>query len=129
MDVLARLSARRLRLSVDDFGTGYSSLAFLRQLPVDEIKIDKSFVMNMLADENDAVIVRSTIDLGRNLGLRVVAEGVHSDEIWTRLATMGCDMAQGNYLAEPMSPEDLASWLRQAAPDGSPGRGTLVPRD
>jgi diguanylate cyclase (GGDEF)-like protein len=119
-DVLARLSARRLRLSIDDFGTGYSSLAFLRQLPVDEIKIDKSFVMNMLSDENDAVIVRSTIDLGRNLGLRVVAEGVETEEIWSRLALMGCDLAQGNYLAEPMAAEPLAAWLHQAAGELGP---------
>ena len=112
-DVLARLSARRLRLSIDDFGTGYSSLAFLRQLPVDEIKVDKSFVMNMLSDENDAVIVRSTIDLGRNLGLRVVAEGVETEEIWGRLAYMGCDLAQGNYLSEPMPPEALLVWLQE----------------
>ncbi|MGH2682867.1 MAG: putative bifunctional diguanylate cyclase/phosphodiesterase [Actinomycetota bacterium] len=120
MDVLARLSARRLRLSIDDFGTGYSSLAFLRQLPVDEIKIDKSFVMNMLSDENDAVIVRSTIDLGRNLGLRVVAEGVQSEEIWSLLAIMGCDLAQGNYLAEPMPPEPLAAWLHDTAGELGP---------
>jgi diguanylate cyclase (GGDEF)-like protein len=113
MDVLARLSARRLRLSIDDFGTGYSSLAFLRQLPVDEIKVDKSFVMNMLSDENDAVIVRSTIDLGRNLGLRVVAEGVETEEIWGRLAYMGCDLAQGNYLSMPMAPEELVAWLQE----------------
>jgi diguanylate cyclase (GGDEF)-like protein len=120
VDVLARLSARRIRLSIDDFGTGYSSLAFLRQLPVDEIKIDKSFVMNMLLDENDAVIVRSTIDLGRNLGLRVVAEGVETEEIWSRLAQMGCDLAQGNYLAEPMAPEPLAVWLHESAGELGP---------
>jgi diguanylate cyclase (GGDEF)-like protein len=119
-DVLARLSARRIRLSIDDFGTGYSSLAFLRQLPVDEIKIDKSFIMNMLSDENDAVIVRSTIDLGRNLGLRVVAEGVETEEIWDRLVAMGCDLAQGNYLAEPMAPEPLAAWLHEALGDQAP---------
>jgi diguanylate cyclase (GGDEF)-like protein len=121
-DVLARLSARRLRLSIDDFGTGYSSLAFLRQLPVDEIKVDKSFIMNMLSDENDAVIVRSTIDLGRNLGLRVVAEGVESEEIWARLAYMGCDLAQGNYLSEPLAPEPLVVWLQETTRGlGAPG--------
>jgi diguanylate cyclase (GGDEF)-like protein len=128
-DVLARLSARRLRLSIDDFGTGYSSLAFLRQLPVDEIKIDKSFVMNMLTDENDAVIVRSTIDLGRNLGLRVVAEGVETEEIWGRLAYMGCDLAQGNYLSEPLAPEPLVVWLQETtrglgAPADHPANGS-----
>ena len=77
--VLEGLAALGVRISIDDFGTGYSSLAYLRQLPVDEIKIDRSFVMNMDTDEDDAVIVRSTIDLGRNLGLRVVAEGVESE--------------------------------------------------
>jgi diguanylate cyclase (GGDEF)-like protein len=126
MDVLARLSARRIRLSIDDFGTGYSSLAFLRQLPVDEIKIDKSFVMNMLADENDAVIVKSTIDLGRNLGLRVVAEGVQSFMIWNHLASMGCDLAQGNYLGEPMAPEELIPWLQQTVEQVDPS--TAQPR-
>jgi diguanylate cyclase len=80
---------------------------------VDEIKVDKSFVMNMLSDENDAVIVRSTIDLGRNLGLRVVAEGVETEEIWGRLAYMGCDLAQGNYLSVPMAPEELVTWLQE----------------
>ena len=76
--VLDRLHMMGIRLSIDDFGTGYSSLAYLRQLPIDEIKIDRSFVMNMAISEDDAVIVRSTVDLGRNLGLEVVAEGVET---------------------------------------------------
>ncbi len=109
--VLTRLSEMGVRLSIDDFGTGYSSLGYLRRLPVGEIKIDKSFVMNMHADENDAVIVRSTIDLGRNLGLEVVAEGVESAAIWQDLVAYGCDVAQGFFLSRPVPAEDLTRWL------------------
>ena len=101
-----------IRLSIDDFGTGYSSLAYLKRLPVDEIKIDRSFVMNMANDEDDAVIVRSTIDLGRNLGLEVVAEGVETVEAWDRLKALGCTIAQGYYLSPPVAPEILSQWLR-----------------
>lgn len=84
-----------LQLSIDDFGTGYTSLGYLKKLPVDVIKIDKSFVMNMIQDESDAMIVRSTIDLAHNLGLHVIAEGVESEEILTALKWLGCDGAQG----------------------------------
>jgi diguanylate cyclase (GGDEF)-like protein len=111
--VLERLNEMGVRLSIDDFGTGYSSLGYLKRLPVTEIKIDKSFVMNMTEDENDAVIVRSTIDLGRNLGLEVVAEGVESAEIWRDLERWGCDVAQGYYLSRPVPAEDLTAWLRR----------------
>src|SRR4029453_3882773 len=92
---LTRLSRIGLTLSVDDFGTGYSSLANLKRLPVDVIKIDKSFVMEMAVDASDAAIVRSTIDLAHNLGLRVVAEGVESHEAWRRLGGLGCGVAPG----------------------------------
>ena len=109
--VLTRLSQMGVRLSIDDFGTGYSSLGCLRRLPVREIKIDKSFVMNMTEDENDAVIVRSTIDLGRNLGLEVVAEGVESAEIWRELDQYGCDVAQGFFVSRPVPAEELTTWL------------------
>jgi EAL domain-containing protein (putative c-di-GMP-specific phosphodiesterase class I) len=112
MHVLSRLGDMGVRLAIDDFGTGYSSLAYLKRLPVDELKIDKSFVQGMERDDNDAVIVRSTIDLGRNLGLRVVAEGVETDEAWRRLASLGCDVAQGYYLSRPVPAAELASWLR-----------------
>ena len=112
MHVLSRLSGMGVRLAIDDFGTGYSSLAYLKRLPVDELKIDKSFVQGMEDDENDAVIVRSTIDLGRNLGLRVVAEGVESAEAWRQLVALGCDVAQGYYLSRPVSASELAAWLR-----------------
>jgi EAL domain-containing protein (putative c-di-GMP-specific phosphodiesterase class I) len=110
--VLDKLSAMGIRLSIDDFGTGYSSLAYLKKLPVDEIKIDRSFVMNMSHDEDDAVIVRSTIDLGRNLGLEVVAEGVETLEAWERLKTLGCTIAQGYYLSPPVPAAKLGEWLR-----------------
>jgi len=108
---LDRLSALGIRISVDDFGTGYSSLAYLRRLPISEIKIDRSFVMNMDGCEDDAVIVRSTIDLGRNLGLSVVAEGVESEGIWTELRRLGCTSAQGYYLTRPVPADELRAWL------------------
>jgi diguanylate cyclase (GGDEF)-like protein len=108
---LTKLNEMGVGLSIDDFGTGYSSLSHLKRLPVDEIKIDKSFVMGMLEDENDAVIVRSIIDLGRNLGLRVVAEGVENDEMQERLRVLGCDVAQGYGLSRPLAAPVLDDWL------------------
>ncbi|MGH2870948.1 MAG: putative bifunctional diguanylate cyclase/phosphodiesterase, partial [Solirubrobacteraceae bacterium] len=110
--VLTELSQLGLRLSIDDFGTGYSSLAYLRQLPVDEIKIDRSFVLGMAQQADDAVIVRSTVDLGRNLGLEVVAEGVETLEAWNRLRELGCNVAQGYFLSRPVPADELAQWLR-----------------
>ena len=100
-----------VRLSIDDFGTGYSSLSYLRRLPVGELKIDQSFVANVLLDEQDEVIVRSTIDLGHNLGLVVVAEGVENNEVLERLRAFGCDVAQGFCISRPLTPEHLISWL------------------
>ena len=94
-DVVNRLSGLGIGLAIDDFGTGYSSLSYLKRLPVSEIKIDKSFVMAMTSQDNDAVIVRSTSNLGRNLGLRVVAEGVETIEMFDELKRLGCDIAQG----------------------------------
>ena len=87
-------------------------LASIRRLPVDEIKIDRSFVMNMASVESDAVIVRSTIDLGHNLGLRVVAEGVETRAIWDLLSELECDVAQGYFLSRPLPPADVARWIR-----------------
>jgi len=110
--VLNELSELGIRLSIDDFGTGYSSLAYLRQLPIDEIKIDRSFVIGMEIEAGDAVIVRSTVDLGRNLGLDVVAEGVETVEIWDSLRELGCNTAQGYYLGRPMPAEEMLVWLR-----------------
>jgi EAL domain-containing protein (putative c-di-GMP-specific phosphodiesterase class I) len=111
--ILEQLSAMGIRLSVDDFGTGYSSLAYLKRLPVSEIKVDRSFVMNMDENEGDATIVRSTIDLGRNLGLDVVAEGVETKQVWDRLRALGCTAAQGYYLSRPVPADDLGAWLLQ----------------
>ncbi len=119
-DVLERLGAMGLRLSVDDFGTGYSSLAYLKRLPIDEIKIDRSFVTAMVAREEDEIIVRSTIDLGRNLGLEVVAEGVETRAIMERLAQFGCDVAQGYYLSRPVPSDELAIWLDEYPASGEP---------
>jgi EAL domain-containing protein (putative c-di-GMP-specific phosphodiesterase class I) len=110
-DVLDRLRALGVRLSLDDFGTGRSSLAYLKRLPLDEVKIDRSFVSGMTEDENDAVIVRSTIDLARNLGLSVVAEGVESAAIMAELERLRCDIAQGYHLSRPVPSDDLTAWL------------------
>jgi diguanylate cyclase (GGDEF)-like protein len=115
MQILSRLDEMGVRLSIDDFGTGYSSLAYLKRLPVDELKIDKSFILGMDEGENDEVIVRSTIDLGRNLGLRVVAEGVESPQAWSRLAQLGCNVAQGYFLSRPVPAEQLTQWLTDRA--------------
>lgn len=108
---LERLHVMGVELAIDDFGTGYSSLAYLKRLPVDELKIDKSFVMNMEHDIDDAKIVRSTIDLGHNLGLRVVAEGLESIAVWNLLKQMGCDQAQGYFMSKPMPADRFAAWL------------------
>jgi diguanylate cyclase (GGDEF)-like protein len=111
MEVLGRLREMGLRLSLDDFGTGHSSLAYLKRLPLDEVKIDRSFVAGMTADENDAVIVRSTIDLARNLGLDVVAEGVEDAATLHGLGELHCDIAQGFHLSRPLPAGELDTWL------------------
>jgi diguanylate cyclase (GGDEF)-like protein/PAS domain S-box-containing protein len=111
--VLGELHALGIKLSIDDFGTGYSSLAYLRRLPIDEIKIDRSFVMRMDEEADDVTIVRSTIDLGRNLGLEVVAEGVETQAIWDKLRDLGCNVAQGYFLSRPVPPEKLQAWLEE----------------
>ncbi|MDQ6648687.1 MAG: EAL domain-containing protein, partial [Actinomycetota bacterium] len=108
---LRTLAALGVSLSLDDFGTGYSSLAHLRRLPVHEIKIDKSFVARMTVDHDDATIVRSIIDLGAALGLRVVAEGVENARTWDRLGRLGCDDGQGWYLSKAMPAADITVWL------------------
>ncbi len=109
--IMSMLQSMGLRLSLDDFGTGYSSLTHLRQLPVDEIKIDKSFVMSMLDSEADTTIVRIMIDLGRNLGKQVCAEGVETEEVWRRLVEMDCDLAQGYWISKPIPAAALIEWL------------------
>ncbi|MCU1692268.1 MAG: diguanylate cyclase/phosphodiesterase [Frankiales bacterium] len=111
MQVLGLLRDIGVVLSIDDFGTGYSSLAYLKRLQAHELKIDKSFVTAMSSNSNDAVIVRSTIELGHNLGLRLVAEGVEDAATWTLLKSLGCDVVQGYYLSRPMPPQLLLDWI------------------
>ena len=113
LQTLLKLRAMGLRLSIDDFGTGYSSLAYLKRLPLDELKIDRSFVMSMQTDPADAKIVRSTIDLAHNLGLSVVAEGIDSPEAFALLRDLGCDEGQGYRLARPMPAAYFAEWARR----------------
>jgi EAL domain-containing protein (putative c-di-GMP-specific phosphodiesterase class I) len=110
MATLERLSSLGFRLSIDDFGTGYSSLAYLKRLPVDELKIDKSFVLNMAKDTDDARIVRSTIDLAHGLGLTVVAEGVENAQAWDLLRDLSCDEAQGFHMSRPIPAHEFAHW-------------------
>jgi diguanylate cyclase (GGDEF)-like protein len=114
--IVGRLSELGVRLSVDDFGTGYSSLANLKRLPIDELKIDRSFVSPMMEDESDLIIVRSTINLGHDLGLTVIAEGVEDELTLKRLATLGCDLAQGYHLSRPLAPDAFAAWVANNAP-------------
>ena len=113
LHVLRMLADIGIDLSIDDFGTGYSSLAYLRRLQADELKIDKSFVMGMSRNSNDAVIVRSTIELGHNLGLRMVAEGVEDAETWRLLRSLGCDVVQGYHLSRPLPPAQITEWLSE----------------
>src|SRR5579884_1474710 len=115
MEILNQLNKMGICLAIDDFGTGYSSLGYLKKLPVDEIKIDKLFVKEMAVEEDDAIIVRSTIDLAHNLGLKVVAEGVESQEILDRLIILGCDAAQGYFINRPVAPADLINWLNHSS--------------
>jgi EAL domain-containing protein (putative c-di-GMP-specific phosphodiesterase class I) len=110
---LDQLSVNGFKLSIDDFGTGYSSLAYLKSLPVNELKIDKSFVMGMENDESDAKIVRSTIDLAHNLGLTVVAEGVENAATYQLLADLQCDEAQGYFMGKPMPCADFMDWCER----------------
>ena len=114
LDTLTKLNKMGIQLSLDDFGTGYSSLAYLKKLPVSEIKIDKSFVKDMELDSSDTVIVRSTIALGHNLGMKVVAEGVENIEIWELLTALGCDASQGYFMSHPLSVEALDAWLQKS---------------
>ncbi|MGH2926789.1 MAG: putative bifunctional diguanylate cyclase/phosphodiesterase, partial [Solirubrobacteraceae bacterium] len=130
---VSRLSALGVRLSVDDFGTGYSSLANLRKMPIDELKIDRSFVSPMLRDESDLIIVRSTINLGHDLGLNVIAEGVEDSATLDQLAVLGCDLAQGYHVSRPMPADAFNAWLTHSAKHGAtrptePGRSPLPPR-
>jgi EAL domain-containing protein (putative c-di-GMP-specific phosphodiesterase class I) len=128
LEVLGRLNQMGVQVSIDDFGTGYSSMTHLKSLPVHELKIDRSFVSDLTTSASDAVIVRSTIDLGRNLGLRVVAEGVEDPVTWQQLDALGCDAIQGYCVLRPVPADDLITWLERQAttpklqPHHQPGR-------
>lgn len=113
--VLEDLGQLGVRLAIDDFGTGYSSLAYLHRLPVDELKIDRSFVTHLAQDYSDSVIVRSSIAMAHSLGVAVIAEGVEDAPAWTALAEMECDFIQGYYLSRPLSAEALEVWLASRA--------------
>ena len=112
MEALGHIAEMGIRLSIDDFGTGYSSLGYLKKLPVSVLKIDKSFVIGMKDDENDATIVRSSVDLAHNMGLTVVAEGVENADTFSLLTELGCDAAQGIFISQPMPAAKVRSWLR-----------------
>jgi diguanylate cyclase (GGDEF)-like protein len=114
LQILTRLAEMGVDLSIDDFGTGYSSLSYLSKLPVSEIKIDKSFVMDMDENPKHEMIVRATIDLAHNLGLEVIGEGARSHEIYLQLEKLGSDAAQGEYISQPLSTEDFGHWIKQA---------------
>jgi EAL domain-containing protein (putative c-di-GMP-specific phosphodiesterase class I) len=111
LPVLRGLHALGVRIAVDDFGTGYSSLAYLRRLPVDEVKIDKSFVLGLASDLGDLAVVRAIVELGHSLGLTVVAEGVEQDATRDQLVEMGCDVAQGFLISRPLASNRFDSWL------------------
>jgi EAL domain-containing protein (putative c-di-GMP-specific phosphodiesterase class I) len=119
MEVLDRLRGMGVGISIDDFGTGYSSLAYLKRLPVQELKIDKSFVSHMARDDNDAAIVRSTIGLAHDLGLAVVAEGVEDETTLERLTSISCDVIQGYFVSRALPAAALTTWL---------ARGRWAPR-
>lgn len=108
---LTVLNQMGIKLSIDDFGTGYTSLASIKRLPVDEIKIDQTFVTNMLVDRKDIMIVRTIIEFGHNFGLKVVAEGIETKEVFDALADLGCDEAQGYLISKPITYEALKIWL------------------
>ena len=118
-EVISNLYSLGINISIDDFGTGYSSLAFLKQLPAAEIKIDKSFVMDMVSDENDAVIVKSTIELAHNMGLRVVAEGVENKTILERLNHLGCRIMQGHHISPPLPADELFMMAQATFPQSA----------
>jgi EAL domain-containing protein (putative c-di-GMP-specific phosphodiesterase class I) len=115
LDVLARLRLRGAGVSIDDFGTGYSSMAQLRSVPCTELKIDRMFVKDMLSDDSARAVVEQSIDLAHRLNLRVVAEGVETEQQARALADAGCDLAQGYHYSRPIRAQDLAVWLEARA--------------
>jgi diguanylate cyclase (GGDEF)-like protein len=127
MKVIQDLREIGVRIAIDDFGTGYSSLSYLRRLKPDEIKVDKSFVLQLCTDENSAVIVRSTIDLGHGLGLSVVAEGVENQDTYDALSELGCDLIQGFHVARPMTYPALRAWMDAAVQQRDPFSRNMRP--
>jgi EAL domain-containing protein (putative c-di-GMP-specific phosphodiesterase class I) len=121
LQTVLALSALGVHVSIDDFGTGYSSLSMLKRLPVDELKIDRSFVSPMMHDESDMIIVRSTIHLGHDLGMKVIGEGVEDQGTLDRLAALGCDLIQGYHVSRPVPADAFTEWLIDRL--GSPGDG------
>jgi len=115
-DVLNRLSDTGVTIAIDDFGTGYSSLSYLKQLPIHTLKIDQSFIIDVAFDQQDVAIVRSIIDLGHNLGYKVVAEGVENGMAWDVLNRLGCDTAQGFHISKPLADDHFSNWLTASGP-------------
>ncbi len=118
--ILIEMSEMNIDVSIDDFGTGYSSLAYLKHLKLDELKIDRSFVMGMSEYKNDSVIVQTVIDMAHNMGLRVVAEGVERREDWDKLHAMGCDFIQGYFISRPKPVDEISEWLKRFYQQGMP---------
>lgn len=114
LDALGHIAAMGINITIDDFGTGYSSLSYLKRLPANAVKIDKSFVIGMVQDPNDAAIVRASVDLAHNLGLKVVAEGVESQDVMQLLGEQGCDAAQGFYISRPLAADDFVTWVENS---------------
>lgn len=114
MDILSDIASKGIRIAIDDFGTGYSSLGYLKKLPIGAVKIDRSFVIGMTEDEHNATIVRSSIDLAHNMGLKVVAEGVENADVMANLKNLGCDAAQGMFISRPLPLDELLSWLKSS---------------
>jgi diguanylate cyclase len=127
MATLTQLHDLGIKLSIDDYGTGYSSMVYLKRLPVDELKVDRTFIMDMDSDHDDAALVRGAIDLGHNLGLTVVAEGVEGAAHVAALHRLGCDVAQGYHYARPMPPNHVADWLRSHDMTPTAVEGSAVP--
>ena len=119
-EVLLALRALGLRIAVDDYGTGYCALAYLRDLPIDELKIDRSFIARITTDRRSGAIVRSTIELAHALGLKVVAEGIEDQEALAAVAAFGCDFAQGFHFSRPVPAEAFTAWTRPRAADATP---------
>jgi diguanylate cyclase (GGDEF)-like protein len=122
IEVLTQLRDLGVRVAIDDFGTGYSSLAYLKRFPIDTLKVDRAFVMNLTDDDQDRMIFRSTMELAHNLGFEVVAEGVEDRATWDHLVQEGCDLAQGFYIARPQAGDVLTAWL-----DGQAAQNTPAP--